>query len=415
MKRYTLNEIYSQRNINYQKNRYSRTAEKFEKYYSEKPLYAFSAPGRTEIGGNHTDHNHGCVIAAGVSLDIIAFVIPTDDGIITFKSEGYPESVVNTAEKEPVKTEINTTAALIRGVSARLSDTGYKTGGFKAYAVSDVLQGSGLSSSAAVEVLVGTIINGLYNDGKISPVEIAQAAGYGENKFFGKASGLMDQMASSVGGFITIDFKDTENPVITPIKYDFTKSGYNLCIVDVKASHADLSDEYSAIPNEMKKVAEFFGKNVLREITKQQLIDNIIPLRKACGDRAVLRSLHFFDDSQRAVNEGKALEKGDIQEFLRLVNESGDSSMNYLQNTFPCSAPDEQGMTIALYTAKQILKDKGAARVHGGGFGGTIQCFVPDNLLDTFVKEMSEILGDDSFYVPDIRPVGGVMVDTEVK
>ena len=413
MKSYKLNEIYSEKNLSYQKKRYQETCEKFKKYFGEKPCCAFSAPGRTEIGGNHTDHNHGCVIAAGVSLDIIAFVKPTDDGIITFKSEGYPECVVNTAEKEPVKSEINTTSALIRGVSAKFSAEGFSTGGFRAFAVSDVLQGSGLSSSAAVEVLVGTILNGLYNDGKISAVEIAQAAGFAENKFFGKASGLMDQMASSVGGFITIDFADEKNPVINPIKYDFTKTGYNLCIVDVKASHADLSDEYSAIPAEMKSVAEFFGKKVLREITKKQLLENISDVRKSCGDRAVLRALHFFDDSQRAVNEGKALENGNLDEFFRLVNESGESSMNYLQNIFPCSAPQEQGMTLGLYAANNLLDGKGAARVHGGGFGGTIQAFVPDELLDTFVSEMEKIFGENSCYVPDIRPVGGVKVSPE--
>ena len=410
MKTLSLDKIYTADKLNFQKERYNEAEKEFEIIYGEKPLYAFSAPGRTEVGGNHTDHNFGRVLAAGVSLDVIAMVIPTDDGVISVKSQGFDIKPVNTAELDIIKAEENSSEALIRGMAAGFKKSGHKIGGFKAYTTSKVLKGSGLSSSAAFEVLIGTILNGLYNDGSASDVEIAQLAQYAENAYFGKPSGLMDQMASSVGGFITIDFADEKNPVINSINFDFSKSGHSLCIVDTKGNHADLTPEYAAIPAEMKSVAQFFGKKVLREITKEQLIENISAVREKCGDRAVLRALHFFDDNERVLKEAKALNSGDFNTFLELVNESGNSSLSYLQNIFAVSAPSEQGVTLAIYTAKSLLGGKGACRVHGGGFAGTIQAFVPNEKLEEFKTGMEKVFGEGSCYVLSIRNCGGTKV-----
>lgn len=410
MKTLSLDKIYTADKLNFQKERYNEAEKEFEIIYGEKPLYAFSAPGRTEVGGNHTDHNFGRVLAAGVSLDVIAMVIPTDDGVISVKSQGFDIKPVNTAELDIIKAEENSSESLIRGMAAGFKKNGHKIGGFKAYTTSNVLKGSGLSSSAAFEVLIGTILNGLYNDGSVSDVEIAQLAQYAENAYFGKPSGLMDQMASSVGGFITIDFADEKNPVINSINFDFSKIGHSLCIVDTKGNHADLTPEYAAIPAEMKSVAQFFGKKVLREITKEQLIENISAVREKCGDRAVLRALHFFDDNERVLKEAKALNSGDFNTFLELVNESGNSSLSYLQNIFAVSAPSEQGVTLAIYTAKSLLGGTGACRVHGGGFAGTIQAFVPNEKLEEFKTGMEKVFGEGSYYVLSIRNCGGTKV-----
>ena len=390
--------------------RSKKAAAEFEKLFGEKPTHFFSAPGRTEIGGNHTDHNLGRVFAAGVSLDVIAAVKATDDGIITVKSEGFPVDKIDSADTEVKEEEKNSSASLIRGMAGGFLKNGHKIGGFNAYTTSNVLKGSGLSSSAAFEVLIGTILNGLYNEQAISAVEVAQLSQYAENVYFGKPSGLMDQMASSVGSFITIDFKDEKEPVIKKVDYDFSKSGYALCIVDTKGNHADLTPEYAAIPQEMKSVAQFFGKSVLREVDKQELLDNISAVREKCSDRAVLRALHYFDDNERVLAQAEALERGDIEGFFKLINESGDSSFRYLQNIYASSAPAEQGLSLALYIAKSVLGDKGACRVHGGGFAGTIQAFVPNDMLDKFSAEIEKVFGEGSCYVLSIRPVGGVMV-----
>ena len=410
MKTYTLDEIYTQDKLAFQRERYEKAAAEFEKLFGEKPTHFFSAPGRTEIGGNHTDHNLGRVFAAGVSLDVIAAVKATDDGIITVKSEGFPVDRIDSADTEVKEEEKNSSASLIRGMAGGFLKNGHKIGGFNAYTTSNVLKGSGLSSSAAFEVLIGTILNGLYNEQAISAVEVAQLSQYAENVYFGKPSGLMDQMASSVGGFITIDFKDEKEPVIKKVDYDFSKSGYALCIVDTKGNHADLTPEYAAIPQEMKSVAQFFGKSVLREVDKQELLDNISAVREKCSDRAVLRALHYFDDNERVLAQAEALERGDIEGFFKLINESGDSSFRYLQNIYASSAPAEQGLSLALYIAKSVLGDKGACRVHGGGFAGTIQAFVPNDMLDKFSAEIEKVFGEGSCYVLSIRPVGGVMV-----
>lgn len=410
MKTLTLDKIYTADMLDFQKERYERAAKEFEKQFGEKPAYFFSAPGRTEVGGNHTDHNLGCVLAAGVSLDIIAAVAPTEDNVITVKSEGFPIDTVKADETEVYEEEKNTSASLIRGMTGGFKKNGHKTGGFKAYATSNVLKGSGLSSSAAYEVLIGTILNGLYNDGEVSDVEIAQLAQYAENVYFGKPSGLMDQMASSVGGFITIDFADKENPVINSLDFDFATSGHSLCIVDTKGSHADLTPEYAAIPPEMRSVAQFFGKEVLREISKDDVLSNITDIRAKCGDRAVLRALHFFDDNERVGKEAEALNSGNFGEFLSLITQSGNSSLAYLQNIFAPSAVNQQGLTLALYLAKSVLDGEGACRVHGGGFAGTIQAFVPEHKLEKFKAEMERVFGEGACYVLSVRNCGGTKV-----
>lgn len=408
----TLERLYGKAAVSMQKERYAAAEKAFEELYGKHDgIRFFSAPGRTEVGGNHTDHNRGCVLAAAVGLDVIAVVVPTEDTIVKVKSEGFPEDTVDISDLEIKENEKNTSASLIRGVAAGFKNASLATGGFTAYTTSNVLKGSGLSSSAAFEVLIGTIFSYLYNNGTVSAVKIAQIAQYAENVYFGKPSGLMDQMASSVGGFISIDFKDTENPVIDAISYDFASSGYQLCIVDTKGNHADLTPEYAAIPIEMKSVAKFFGKNELRDITKEMVMENIVDIRKACGDRAVARAFHFFDDNERVGKEAAALRSCDIEAFLKLIRESGNSSYKYLQNIFATKSPEEQGLVIGLYNAESILKDRGAMRVHGGGFAGTIQAFVPTDLLDEYSSSMEKVFGKGSCYKLYIRPVGG----TEVK
>lgn len=404
-------KLYGEKMLSVQQERYAKAEKAFEELFgATENLMIFSASGRTEVGGNHTDHNRGKVLAAAVGLDVIAFVTPTDDGIITVKSEGFPQDIVDTADLLVKEEDKNTSAALIRGVADGLKKDGFNIGGFKAYTTSNVLKGSGISSSAAFEVLIGTILSHLYNDGKVTAVNIAQIAQYAENAHFGKPSGLMDQMASSVGGFIEIDFADTENPVIDAISYNFAASGHNLCIVDTKGSHANLTPEYAAIPVEMKSVAQFFGKKELCDITREQLWKNVAEVRKTCGDRAVSRAFHFFDENERVDREANALRRGDLNEFLREVNASGNSSFKYLQNIFATVDTKEQGVVLGLYTAERILNGRGACRVHGGGFAGTIQAFVPDDLLETFISEMEHLFGEGSCYNLYIRPVGGTKV-----
>ena len=406
-----LTEIYTEDALEMQRARYALAANEFEKLYGTLPTRIFSAPGRTEVGGNHTDHNHGKVLAAGVSLDVIAMVVPADDGIIEVKSAGFPADKVDTAELSVVKEEEGSSAALIRGVAAGFVKNHHRIGGFKAYTTSNVLKGSGLSSSAAFEVLIGNILNGLYNDHSVSDVEIAQLSQFAENVYFGKPSGLMDQMASSVGGFITIDFADPAKPVIEEINFDLASAGFNLCIVDTKGSHADLTPEYAAIPQEMKSLAGYFGKEVLRGIPKAELIANAAELREHYGDRALLRALHFADENERVDAEKEALRSGDAGRFFELVKASGRSSYMFLQNVFAVSAPDQQGLSLALYLAADVLGDEGAYRVHGGGFAGTIQAFVPASKLEKFKETMEDCFGTGSCYVLSVRPFGGTEVE----
>lgn len=410
MNTYKLSDIYSEDMISFQQKRYDNAAKSFTEIFSQTSKRFFSAPGRTEIGGNHTDHNFGKVLAAGVSLDVIAAVAESDDSIIEVKSEGFDKDTVDISSLEPCEAEKNTSAALIRGVCKGFVDRGYRIGGFKAYTTSNVLKGSGLSSSAAFEVLIGTILNSLYNDGKATAVEIAQIAQFAENEFFGKPSGLMDQMASSVGSFITIDFEDPKKPIINKLDFDFKSSGHSLCIVDTKGNHADLTPEYAAIPSEMKSVAKLFGKEVLRGISKAQILENITLIREKCGDRALLRALHFVDDNERVDTEAKALNKGDFDAFLEEINSSGNSSYKYLQNIYANKSPNEQGLSVGLYIAESVLQGSGACRVHGGGFAGTIQAFVPNEKLQSFISAMDNAFGDGACHVLTVRPYGGVEV-----
>lgn len=394
-----------------QTERYISLAKDFEEIFGNREnIRFFSAPGRTEVGGNHTDHNHGRVLAAGINLDAVAVAAKNDENIVRVKSRGYKMDTVDLSDLSVVDEDMGHSNALVRGMCDGFRKRGYKIGGFDACTVSSVLSGSGLSSSAAFEVLLGTCLNYLYNDGKVDAVTIAQIAQYAENVHFGKPCGLMDQMASSVGGFITIDFADPENPVIGKVDFDFAACGHALCIVDTKGNHADLTDEYAAIRTEMESVASHFGKKVLRDTDEAEFYKNIPAIREKFGDRAVLRAIHFFCDNARVVSEVEALKNGNFDEFKRLICESGASSYMYNQNVYSVKKPAEQPVALGLAISEQVLKGKGAYRVHGGGFAGTIQAFVPNEMLDTYKNAVEAVFGEGSCYVLLIRPLGGTEV-----
>ena len=395
--------------------RYAAAVDEFEKLFGyDNGVRLFSAPGRTEVGGNHTDHQHGCVMAASVDLDVIAVARKNDDNIIRIKSKGFDMDVIDLEKLNPVDDEAEHAAALIRGVAARFKELGYNIGGFDAYTTSNVLKGSGLSSSAAFEVLVCTLLNSLYNGDKMDSVEKAIVSQYAENVFFGKPCGLMDQMACSVGGFVSIDFKDTAKPVIEKVDFDFKAVGHSLCIVDTGGCHADLTDDYAGIPTEMKAVAAFFGKDVLREVDENEFYAKMPKLRKNVSDRGILRAVHFFDDNRRAQDMRDALKNGDFEQFKAIVSDSGMSSMTLLQNVFSSSNPEEQGLSLALALTAKILGKNGAWRVHGGGFAGTIQAYVPVELLDGYKSQIESVFGSGSCYVLNVRPVGGVEVTPQL-
>ncbi len=397
--------------IKAQYERYCSLADDFDEVFSaDRDVRIFSAPGRTEVGGNHTDHNHGRVLAAGINLDAIALASKNDDNTVRVKSKGYAMDVVDLSDLSVHESETGHSPALVRGVMKGFENLGYKTGGFDAVTASRVLSGSGLSSSAAYEVLVGTMVNYLYNDGKVDPVTIAKIAQYAENEYFGKPCGLMDQMACSVGSFISIDFKNPAEPVIEKVDFDFASCGHSLCIVDTKGSHSNLTDEYAAIRIEMESVAKYFGKSVLREVDREEFEKNIPELRKAVGDRAVLRAIHFYNDNDRVVKEVAALKARDFEAFKSLIIESGASSYMYNQNVFATKQPDIQPVSLALSISEAVLKGKGAWRVHGGGFAGTIQAFVPNDLLEKYKAEIERIFGEGSCYVLSVRPVGGTEI-----
>jgi galactokinase len=380
----------------------------FAANFGGQPERYFSAPGRTEIGGNHTDHQRGRVLAAAVNLDTVAAVRINGSDFIRIQSAGYPLCEVDIRNLTPIEAEINATPALIRGVAARFAQLGCKITGFDAYVESTVLPGSGLSSSAAFEVLIGTIINHLFFGGKASQPEIAMIGQYAENVFFGKPCGLMDQTASAVGNLVTIDFFDKENPEIKSVNFDFASCGHALCIIDSRASHADLTDEYAAIPGEIKAVAAYFGKEVLTQIEEADFYAAIPALREACGDRAVMRCIHFYQENQRVPKQVKALEQGDFSTFLQLIKESGHSSWMYLQNVIPAGYKAHQDVAVSLALCEHYLKGKGAYRVHGGGFAGTVQAFVPLADLDDFRAGIDAALGEGACHVLSIRPQGGV-------
>ena len=382
----------------------------FASAFGGTPERYFSAPGRTEIGGNHTDHQRGRVLAAAVNLDTVAAVRLNGTDTINILSEGYPMCRVNVRELTPVASEINTTPALIRGVAARFAQLGCQVQGFDAYCVSTVLPGSGLSSSAAYEVLIGTVINHLFFDGRVSQAEVAQIGQYAENVFFGKPCGLMDQTASAVGNLVTIDFFHKENPVIRPVEFDFSACGHALCIIDTGADHADLTDEYAAVPGEIKAVAAWFGKEVLTQIQEAEFYAAIPQLRKACGDRAVMRCIHFYQENARVPKQVAALEQGDFEGFLRLIKESGYSSYMYLQNVIPVGYKAHQDVAVALGLAEHFLQGRGAYRVHGGGFAGTIQAFVPNEGVPAYKKEIERVFGEGSCTVLKVRVDGAIKV-----
>ena len=390
--------------------RYIHALEEYRKLYGEDEVEVYSAPGRSEVGGNHTDHEHGQVLATSINFDVIAVAAPTDDNVVLLKSEGYRPLRVDLSSLEPNSKEEGTSVGLIRGVAADLKAKGYAIGGFRTFVTSDVLSGSGLSSSAAFEVGIGNILSGLYNDMGIDSVTIAIASQVAENVFFGKPCGLMDQMACSVGGLINIDFEDPAKPVIRRVNADFGAFGHSLCIVDTKGSHANLTDEYAAIPVEMQGVAAFFGKKVLREVPEEEVIANIPALREKLGDRAVLRALHFYGDHNRVTDEVNALEQGDIEGFKQLIRDSGNSSFKFLQNVYASKEPQTQNVSIALCVSEKLLGDKGACRVHGGGFAGTIQAFVPDELVDNYKTGIEKVFGEGACYVMKVRKYGGIKV-----
>ncbi|MGN0547454.1 MAG: galactokinase [Acutalibacteraceae bacterium] len=406
-----LERNYKKEDIEAQKSRYIRIASSFEELFgSDREVGVFSAPGRTEVCGNHTDHNHGKVLAASVNLDAVAVAGMNEENIVRVKSEGYKMDVVDLNDLGVMPAERGKSAALVRGVCAGFKNRGYKIGGFDAATASDVLSGSGLSSSAAFEVLLGTMLNHLYNGGKISSVEIAQIAQFAENEYFGKPCGLMDQMACSVGGFVEIDFKDPAAPVIEKLDFDFGSCRHALCIVDTGGDHSDLTDEYAAVRSEMEAVASKFGKSVLREVDREEFEKNISVVRDSAGDRAVLRAMHFYNENDRVDKQAEALKKGDFEAFKALVIESGFSSYMYNQNVFTCKAPSNQPVSLALSICQQVLSGKGAWRVHGGGFAGTIQAFVPEELLGEFKSKICAVFGEKSCYVLNIRPEGGIQV-----
>jgi galactokinase len=373
-----------------------------------KERYIFSAPGRTEISGNHTDHQHGCVLAAAVNLVTVADVNLNHSNLIRIQSEGYPIVEVVLNDLSIHEEEKNTTAALVRGVAAAFSQRGAVLEGFDARVRSSVLPGSGLSSSAAFEVLIGTICNELFFDKRLSAVEIAQVGQYAENVYFGKPCGLMDQTASSVGGMVFIDFADPAAPVVEKIDFDFTAAGHALCIIDSGADHADLTDEYAAIPGELKKVSAFFGKEVLRDIPETDFFAALPDLRHRVPDRAILRAVHFYQENKRVQRQAQALREGDFDTFLGLVSESGRSSWMYLQNITPAGATEHQDVAVTLALCDTLLHGRGAFRVHGGGFAGTVQAFVPLEILDSFKEGMERVLGEGKCHVLSIRSEGGI-------
>ena len=372
--------------------------------------YQFSAPGRTEIGGNHTDHQHGCVLAAAINLETVADVTFNGTDKIFVQSEGYPSFYVDLTDLTVHEEEANTTAALVRGVVAAFVERGAKVKGFDMKVSSNVLPGSGLCSSASFEVLVGTICNELFFDKQLSAVEIAQVGQYAENVYFGKPCGLMDQTASSVGSMVFIDFNETQQPKVEKIDFDFQKAGYDLCIIDSGADHADLTDEYAAITRELKALCAYFGKEYLRQIPEFDFMAALPELRKQVSDRAILRAMHVYRENDRVVSQATALKAGAVDTFLRLAKESGHSSWMYMQNINPTGAVDTQPVAYALSLCDTLLRGRGAYRVHGGGFAGTVQAFVPHDMLETFKQTIEANLGEGSCHVLNIRPYGGIRI-----
>lgn len=394
-----------------QKKRYIELIEDFIKLFGDdRDIIITSAPGRTEVCGNHTDHNNGKVLAASINLDAVAVCAKCSESRIRVKSRGHAMNEVDITRLLPDEAEFGRSTAMVRGVMAKIKDLGYEIGGFDAVTASDVMGGSGLSSSAAFEVLLGTTVSYLFNDGKISAVDIAKVAQYSENVFFGKPCGLLDQMASSVGTFVSIDFESTEKPVIKKVDFDFSASGHSLCIVDTGGNHSDLTDDYAAVRAEMESVAAAMGKAVLRESSYEEFKKQLPEIKDKVNDRAILRAYHFYNENIRVDKAVAALEAGDFEQFKQIIIESGHSSYMYNQNVFTPTSPLEQKLSVALCMSEDILKGRGAWRVHGGGFAGTIQAFVPNDILEEYKSTMESVFGRGNCHVLIIRPVGGIKV-----
>jgi galactokinase len=397
--------------VTYQRQRYIDAILAYEKFFGEEDeVFIYSAPGRSEIGGNHTDHQNGVVLAAAINEDAIAIVKPLEERKVIIISKGYDQITVSLDNLAMKESEKESTLALIKGVLAGTKERGYKIGGYQAYITSDVLVGAGLSSSAAYETIIGTILSGLYNESSIPPTQIAMIGQYAENVYFGKPCGLMDQMSCSVGNLTYIDFMQPGNPKVEKIELDLNAYGYSLCITNTRGSHADLTEDYAAIPEEMKKVAHFFEKDVLVKVTKKELLENMATLREKVGDRPVLRAIHFLEENERVKREVEAIKEKDIDEFLRIVKESGDSSFKYLQNIYSNHDVKRQNISIALAVSDMYLGREGVSRVHGGGFAGTIQAFVKNEMLDGYVNQMDQVFGKGSCNVLKIRKFGGIKV-----
>jgi len=410
----TLERLYGAPRLERARTRCRTALEGFEASFGCPAQALFSAPGRTEIGGNHTDHQRGRVLAGSVDLDILAAVSANGSGVVRVQSEGYPLITVELDRLTPQPGEENTSAALIRGVAARMSELGcpLEGAGLDAYMISDVPGGSGLSSSAAFEILIGTIFNELFWGGRAAPVELAQAGQYAENVYFGKPSGLLDQAACAMGGVAAMDFADPAAPAVERIELDLGSVGYAMCILDSRASHAGLTGEYAAVTEEMRAVSRHFGREVLREVPEEEFYAAIPQLRREAGDRAVLRAMHFYADDARAAQEAQALKAGDFAGFLKLVRQSGHSSAELLQNIVPAGRTSDQALMVAIALAQRLLGERGAVRVHGGGFAGTAQAYVPLDMLEDFKARAEAALGGGSCHVVTIRPVGGVRIDT---
>lgn len=405
-------QLYGTEQLSIARARCMALVDAFQKVFGAEPTALFSAPGRTELGGNHTDHQHGCVLAAAVNLDALAAVRPNRSGVVRVYSEGYAPFTVDLQNLSPRSEECGTSAALVRGIAARMAQLGHsiQNAGADICIVSEVPGGSGLSSSAVFEVLIGTTLNALFCGGAFSPLEIAQIGQYAENVFFGKPCGLMDQTASSMGSAVAIDFSAPAAPIVEQVPLDLQAYGYALCILDSGAGHADLTGEYSAITDELKAVCRCFGKEFLREVPEAEFLSALPEVRRITGDRAVLRALHFYDENRRAVQEAAALRSHDFDGFLRLVQESGHSSAMYLQNIIPHGQTQQQELMLAIALCEKILGSTGAVRVHGGGFGGTVQAFVPLEQLTAFKQQTEAVLGTGSCRCVSIRTVGGTQL-----
>ncbi len=394
--------------------RYSEALDEFCAIYGERDnIRLFSAPGRTEIGGNHTDHQHGLVLAGSVNLDVIAIVSANDSDIVRIKSKGYNIDELNICELDINQTELGKSKSLIRGVLAAFKQNGNHIGGFDAYTTSNVLKGSGLSSSAAFEVLVATIINGLYNGGQVDSISIAKYSQFAEREYFGKPCGLLDQMASASGGFTYADFNNPSDPVVEKISLDLSQSGHTLCVVDTGGNHANLTGDYADITIECKAVSNALDVEFLRDANQDEFYDSIAEIRKKCGDRAVLRAMHIFDENNRVTVQKNALKRGDFNTFFAAVKRSGESSYDLLQNVYSPSNPKEQAISLGLALTKRYLNGRGAFRVHGGGFAGTIQCYIPDRMFDGYKAMIENVFGEGSCIKIFVRPVGGYEVKGE--